>query len=147
MVVASAPYPVPREFKMTSAASCESIAFCFRGRGCFTGAQAKQNDRFGANPTPPGKIYLVSTDVDINTNENMWHVVYDDGGGEDFSAQEMKWLGLWSARSPRTKTGGPAKWGAKATAAPVVAILSAAARCVNIGELKKSAQNDKNSTK
>jgi hypothetical protein len=31
----------------------------------------------------------ISTDVDIDTNEQMWHVMYDDGDGEDFSAREM----------------------------------------------------------
>ena len=31
----------------------------------------------------------VSTDVDIDTNEQMWHVTHDDGDNEDFSAREM----------------------------------------------------------
>ena len=31
----------------------------------------------------------ISTDVDIDTNEQIWHVMYDDGDGEDFSAREM----------------------------------------------------------
>jgi hypothetical protein len=31
----------------------------------------------------------IFTDVDIDTNEQMWHVMYDDGDGEDFSAREM----------------------------------------------------------
>ena len=31
----------------------------------------------------------ISTDLDIDTNEQIWHVLYDDGDGEDFSAREM----------------------------------------------------------
>ena len=32
----------------------------------------------------------IFTDVNTNTNENMWHVACcDDGDGEDFSAREM----------------------------------------------------------
>ena len=40
----------------------------------------------------------VSTDVDVDTNEQIWHVMYDDGDGEDFSAREMASL-LVSAES------------------------------------------------
>ena len=40
----------------------------------------------------------VSTDVDMDTNEQIWHVMYDDGDGEDFSAREMASL-LVSAES------------------------------------------------
>ena len=31
----------------------------------------------------------ISTNVDIDTNEQIWHVMHDDGDGEDFSAREM----------------------------------------------------------
>ena len=46
----------------------------------------------------PGQGRFYGTDVDIDTNEQIWHVMYDDGDGEDFSAREMAML-LVSAES------------------------------------------------
>jgi hypothetical protein len=61
-------------------------------RARITGATAKKVSDVHVLKKFGGKWHrgkAVSTDVDMDTNEQIWSVMYDDGDREDFSAREM----------------------------------------------------------
>jgi hypothetical protein len=84
-----------KEMAMLKDSWREKIRAIMDGPGArITGASAKKiSATWKKRPTLFGGKWrrgkAISTDVDIDTNEQIWHVMHDDGDGEGFSAREM----------------------------------------------------------